>query len=93
MLEQMGAHRLIRDLRPAVRQRLDDRRMLVERAAGFAGHLVDGDDQRRARDQLAQERAIDPVAGEFGQQQVELAGTTDQAAPVAGRVRLRSPAT
>ena len=83
----MGAHRLVRDLRPPARQRLDDQRMIIEGAAGFTGRFVDGNDQRGARDQLAQETRDRPVAGELGEQQVELAGTTDQAAPVASRVR------
>src|ERR687891_1667303 len=86
--QQMGAHRLIRDIRPLARQRFDNLRVLVDRAAGFPGRLVDANDERGARDQLAQESRDCPVAGELGQQQVELAGQTDQAAPVTGRLCL-----
>src|SRR5690606_10525205 len=85
---QMVVHRPRRDLGPPQGERLDQRRMLVDRGAGLAGRLVQGDDQRGARDELAEEPRDRPVAREVGEQQMEFAGAADQAMPLARRARL-----
>ncbi|MNL62670.1 hypothetical protein D3C87_1867120 [compost metagenome] len=66
-------------------ERLKDVQMLVVAAARYAAAPVKGDHQRRASHQLVHEFLEDRVAGDLGQQQMEVAGCLDL-----GSTRLRA---
>ena len=64
--------------------RFDQRRMVAENAGRIPRRLVKGNDQRSARDELAEKSGKDLVAADLRQREVKFAGEADLAAPVAG---------
>jgi hypothetical protein len=64
-----------------------NRRVLFGRAAGCAGQFIEGDNERGARDQFAQDIGKHHITGKAGEQEMKLARQFDDAAAIIGGAR------